>query len=158
MYKKILISVSLIVLIVFTVTVFMLAQELTPKQKEDKAVKMINKAIAYYNKVGKDKAFKDFQNDEKWIEDEFYLFIVDYKCNCLVHSLEPNLVGHDVTMLKDYNGKMFMKEMLNLVKSKGEGWIEYNWIHPKSKRYLPMGTFTKKIPNMDAFIACCYWK
>jgi cytochrome c len=60
--------------------------------------------------------------------------------------------------LKDPNGKYFMKDLVELAKTKGSGWVDYVWVNPTTKKIQPKATYAKRIEGMDAFIACGVFK
>ncbi len=56
-----------------------------------------------------------------------YFWIQDYECVLLMHPYTKDLVGKDLTNYKDKNGKRLLFEMVNIVKAKGKGFVNYSW-------------------------------
>jgi len=71
-----------------------------------------------------------YQNNE-------YFFIFSTNGKMVAHGVKQELVGKDMAddIFKDSHGKFFAKEMVELAKDKGEGFVEYFW--PKPKETLP---------------------
>jgi cytochrome c len=143
-------AVALFVSMVFSV----FASEETEKAKK-KAMDLIDKGIAYINKAGKEKAFKDFTDKNGgFVDGEFYIFVVDFKGLTLAHGGNPALVGQSMFELKDSDGKLFIQEFIKLAKEKGEGWVDYKWSNPTTKKVEPKSTYIKTIKGADYFLGC----
>ncbi len=50
--------------------------------------------------------------------------------------------------MKDAEGKYFVRELTELAKTKGEGWVEYSWEHPMTKKIQRKRTFIKKVDGL----------
>ncbi|GAA59329.1 methyl-accepting chemotaxis protein [Pseudoalteromonas sp. BSi20652] len=56
-----------------------------------------------------------------------YFWINSYQPKMLMHPIKPALEGKDLTNNKDPDGKALFVDMVNIVKSTGEGFIPYKW-------------------------------
>ncbi len=152
MWKKILLS-----FLFFICLTLLFGESLSSLKK--KAVNLVEKGIVYLKANGNDITFKKI-NDPKgeFTEGELYLFVFDFEGNCLAHGGNLALVGKNHLSLKDTDGKFFIKEMLDLAKSKGSGWVDYKWSNPLKKKIQPKATYVKKVDGMNMFIACGFYK
>ncbi|MBF0207126.1 MAG: cache domain-containing protein [Oligoflexia bacterium] len=115
--------------------------------KED-AIEMVNTfindhkdkdAAAMITSVNKPKA------ENKYIKDELYIFVFDKDTKCVAHATNQGLVNKDLSNLRDADGKLFMKEITDKVKSGvNEGWVDYKWTNPETKKIQPKSTFFKE--------------
>lgn len=129
------------------------------KALTEKATELVNKGVAYIKAQGKDVAFAEFTKAKgKFSEGELYLFVVDFKGLVLAHGGNAKLVGKNQSELIDADGKTFIKEFINIASTKGEGWSDYKWSNPETKKIQQKTTFIKKIDGMDAFIGCGFYK
>ncbi|TAL10134.1 MAG: histidine kinase [Nitrospirae bacterium] len=140
-----------------SVTVALGAVLLAPPQTwagdKEKAVKMVNNAIAYYQKAGKDKAFAEITNKKGRFQDgELYVFVYDLSGNVVAHGQDATLIGKNLLDTADAGGKYFVKERIALVKDKGEGWQDYKFKNPVSGKIEDKTSFVKK---HDAYIFGC---
>lgn len=120
----------------------------------DEAKALANAALAHIKKVGNDQAFKDFTSDKAtWTKKDLYVFAIDTKGNTLAHGANEKLVGKNMIELKDQNGKAFFRELTEIVATKGEGWVEYDWAHPVTKKVDGKATYIKRIPGFDGGVA-----
>ncbi|WP_293937178.1 methyl-accepting chemotaxis protein [Iodobacter sp.] len=61
-----------------------------------------------------------------------YFWVNDESPKMLMHATKPELVGKDLSALKDPNGKALFLEMVKVVRSEGAGFVEYQWSKPGS--------------------------
>ncbi len=59
-----------------------------------------------------------------------YFVVQDMVPRVLMHPFTPQLVGRDMSDMKDPTGKPFSAEMRDLVKQKGSGFVDYVWARP----------------------------
>ena len=59
-----------------------------------------------------------------------YFWINDTKPTMVMHPVRPDLVGKPVDGLLDAKGKAFMKEMSEVAKKDGQGFVGYYWKKP----------------------------
>jgi signal transduction histidine kinase len=55
-----------------------------------------------------------------------YLFLLDLEGNALVHA-DKQVVGMNILNIQDVKGKYILKEFNKVLKSKGEGFVDYYW-------------------------------
>lgn len=72
-----------------------------------------------------------------------YFWINDLHPNMIMHPYKPQLDGKDISGVKDPNGKKLFVEMAKVVKSKGEGFVEYMWPRPGAKEPAPKVSYVK---------------
>ncbi len=66
-----------------------------------------------------------------------YFVIQDLKPRVLMHPVAAQLVGKDMSDVKDPTGKRFSVEMTELVKQKGSGFVDYLWPRAGSDKPQP---------------------
>jgi len=121
---------------------------------KDEAKAMANAALAHIKKVGNDQAFKDFTSDKaNWNKKDLYVFAMDTKGVVLGHGANEKLVGKNLIELKDQNGKAFAREFVEVGTTKGEGWVDYDWANPVSKKVEGKSSYIKRVPGFDGFVA-----
>ena len=127
------------------------------KGSANEAKTMVEKAAALIKSDGKDKAFAEFTNKKgKFIDRDLYIFVVDFSGLTLAHGGNEKLVGKDMSELKDADGKFFIKEFIELAKTKGTGWVDYKWANPVTNKIEPKSTYIQKVDNY--FLGCGIYK
>jgi cytochrome c len=136
-----------------------LAVENQPVSKQDKAKALVEKALSHVAQVGTEKAFADFNNPKGgFVDGEFYVFVIDFAGTTLSHGGNPKLIGQKQIDLTDAEGKLFTKEFIETVKTKGEGWVDYKWSNPVSKKVQEKAAFVKQVKGKDIFAGCGFYK
>ncbi|HEX6812512.1 MAG TPA: cache domain-containing protein [Planctomycetota bacterium] len=93
-------------------------------------VDMVEDAIGRVEKQG-EAAFALFRDRTgSFLAKDAYVFVIDPNGVDLVNPAFPNLEGRTVLDVKDTQGKRLIREMLDVAKAKGRGWVEYMWPKP----------------------------
>lgn len=60
-----------------------------------------------------------------------YFWINDMQHKLVMHPIKKNIIGKDMTNIKDGSGKLHWQEMVNVVRSQGEGFVDYTYKGPQ---------------------------
>jgi signal transduction histidine kinase len=66
------------------------------------------------------------------------------------------MIGKDLLEMKDPDGKFYVKERVEIAKSKGSGWQDYKFTNPLSKKLEQKTAFVEKVE--DIIIGCGAYK
>lgn len=125
----------------------------------DQAKALVDKGLAHIKAVGVDKAGEDFTaKDGKWQDKDLYVFVQKLDGTMVAHGGNKGLVGKNHFELKDANGKLFVKEMIEVAKTKGTGWVDYMWTSPLTKKVEAKSSYVAKIPGYDGYIGVGIYK
>ncbi|MCX7816401.1 MAG: cache domain-containing protein [Syntrophales bacterium] len=125
----------------------------TAKEAEE----LVKKAVALYKSVGQEKAFAEFNDPKgKFVDRDLYIYALNMSGTVLAHGANKALIGKDLYNLKDSAGKQFLKEIIDVAKSKGKGWVEYKWTNPVSKKVEDKVAYFEKVG--DVILVCGYYK
>ena len=118
---------------------------------------LLDKAVAFYQANGQAKAFAAF-NDAKgqFVSKDLYIFALDMNGKILSHGANASLIGKDMMGAKDADGKLFMKEMVEVGKTKVKGAIDYKWENPKTKKVEQKSSYVEKVDSV--ILGCGYYK
>ena len=119
-----------------------------PRASADQAKAMLNRASDAVKNDFKS-AFKSFGDlNGKFIEDDLYVFVIGIEdMHFRAHGANPRLVGTDARTLTDPNGKPIIQLMINMIKSKGQGELDYSWRNPVTNKIEKKHTFVRKVGN-----------
>jgi len=113
------------------------------------ATRMIEKAKDFYKKSGRRIAFAEFTNPNGgFVEDEMYIYVLNSKGTMLAHGVNEKFVGEEFMDLKDSDGKLFIKEIVDTGNSKGSGWVEYKWFEPLTRKWLLKTVYFEKVDDL----------
>jgi signal transduction histidine kinase len=118
---------------------------------------LVKKAIAFIKANGKDKAFAEFGNPKgQFTMKDLYIFVYDMNGKVLAHGQNPKMVGKEMIDMKDADGKEFVKERVEIAKSKGKGWQDYKFTNPQTKQIEPKSSYIEKYEDM--IVGCGVYK
>ncbi len=82
-----------------------------------------------------------------------YFFITDFNGYEILFADRPQLEGQNISHMKDTEGKYVIRDMIKIVKTKGEGFYNYTWTKPdkEDRGYAKVG-FVKKFAPYNWFI------
>ena len=119
----------------------------------DEAKGLVEKAVAYYQANGKEKSLKEFSTPgNQFVKGELYVFVYDMTGTIVAHPINQKLVGMNVLETPDVDGKFFRKEIIELAKKSGTGWVDYKYKNAKSGKIEQKTTYLKKAGDV---IICC---
>ena len=105
---------------------------------------MVGRAVAAL-KSSKDKTIEEInQKSAQWVDRDLYAVIYDINGNVVAHGANIKMVGKDLIDFKDPDGKLFVKERVDLAKSKGKFWQDYKFTDPLTKKMLAKTAYCEK--------------
>ena len=114
-------------------------------------------AVAYAKKVGTEQATKDINSAPEWKVKGMNVILNHVNGLVLASSLNERLVGKNTLEMKDPTGKAFVKDMVAAAE-KGEGWVDYQFINPESKKLEERSMFVRKVPGTETFVGVAITK
>ncbi len=107
---------------------------------------LVRKAVAYIREQGREKAFAEINNKGGMFTNrDLYVFVYDMNGKGVAHGQNLALIGKDLAGAKDPDGKLYVKERIEIAKGKGRGWQDYKFQNPK----------TKAVEDKTAYIERC---
>jgi signal transduction histidine kinase len=131
---------SLLVLLMLIAPFSMAA---SPGREDAQAI--VEKAVAFAEANGKDKLLAEVgKKGGPFHQGELYVFVFDETGTLLANPAAPDLVGKNDVAKPDADGKLFRKDILEVAKAKGSGWVDYKWKNPESGKVEPKVSYVKK--------------
>lgn len=151
--KKILV-LALLSILVLGRGDFLFAGEFGTKEEAEALVK---KAINLIKTEGKEKAFAEINNPKgKFVDRDLYIFVYDMNGKCVAHGFNPKMIGKDLLEMKDADGRYFVKERIEIAKTKGKGWQDYKFTNPLTKKIELKTAYIEKAE--DLIVGCGVYK
>ena len=123
-----------------------LAQAAQPRASLAEAKAMLDKAVAYYQSVGRKQALADFSAKKPPFGDrDLYVVCLGPGGNVTAHGGNPTYVGMSADALKDANGKPLGSSIWTLGSSKGSGTIDYPMTNPVTKALEQKTSYVQKV-------------
>jgi signal transduction histidine kinase len=104
-------------------------------QTRPEAEAMVKKAIAFAAAQGTGKALAEISKPGgSFTKGPLYVFVYDLEGKVRAHGQNPKLVGMDMLDATDPDGVPYVKNRIALVKAKGNGWQDYKFSNPVTKK------------------------
>lgn len=115
-------------------------------------VDMVDEAVGQIEKTGT-AAFPLFRDHkERFLAKDAYVFVLDPRGVDLVNPAFPNLEGRSLRDVEDTEGKKPVREMLEAVRKKGEGWVDYMWPKPGDSVSTQKSAYVRKAKLGDTWV------
>ena len=145
--------ITMVMMLVAGFSGFALAADGTPAE----AKALVKKAVDYMKANGKEKSFAEFSNPKgKFVNGDLYIFVYDMNGKCLAHGFNQKMIGKDLKEMKDPDGKFYVKERIEIAKTKGSGWQDYKFTNPTSKKLENKTAYIEKYE--DVIVGCGAYK
>jgi cytochrome c len=118
---------------------------------------LVKKAVQLIKTEGKEKAFVEINNPKgKFVDRDLYIFVYDMTGKCVAHGFNQKMIGKDLIEMKDKDGKYFVKERIEIAKTKGRGWQDYEFTDPITKKIEHKSAYIEKLD--DLIVGCGIYK
>ncbi|MES2758231.1 MAG: cache domain-containing protein [Pseudomonadota bacterium] len=118
-----------------------------PTEKD--AISMVEKGASFMKASGKDEMIKKINaKDADYVQGALYLTMRDSKGVILANPVNAAMIGKDLVDVPDADGKLFRREILELAKTKGKGWVDYKFKNPSSGKVEDKTTYIYKVGDV----------
>jgi cytochrome c len=118
---------------------------------------LVKKGIQLIKAEGREKAFAEINNPKgKFVDRDLYIFVYDMNGKCVAHGFNPKMIGKELLEMKDTDGKYFVKERVEIAKTKGKGWQDYKFTDPITKKIEPKSAYVERLENL--IVGCGVYK
>jgi signal transduction histidine kinase len=103
------------------------------KATKGEIIAKVKEAATMITNKGQDATFKEINNKKgKFVWKDTYVFVIDFEGTLLARAFRQGAIGQNWINWKDRSNppKQPNKEMIDLAKDKGEGWVEYMFPKP----------------------------
>jgi cytochrome c len=114
----------------------------------DEAQVMVKKGVAFIKSNGKDKGYAEITNKQGHFTDrDLYLVVYGLDGVVRAHGANEKMVGKNLIDLKDVDGKEFVRERVELGKSKPSFWQDYKFTDPVTKSVKPKSMYCERLDD-----------
>jgi cytochrome c len=126
------------------------------RASEAEAQAMVKKAVAFYNKNGKEKTIAELvKNPGPFVDRDLYVTLYNMQADALAH-INPKMVGKNMMELRDADGKYHIKERMEAAQKGTSGWQDFKFFNPVTKKIEPKRMYWEK--HDDLVFACGAYK
>ncbi len=92
------------------------------------------------------------QENSRWFNDDYYLFVYDIDGRCVFHPVNPELVGRNLMNLRDMNGKPVIQWITDVGRRadrRANGWVFYLWEEGRQLTPMWKSSYLRKVVTPD---------
>jgi cytochrome c len=95
------------------------------------AIALVDKGAAFMKAHGKAELIKQVNaKNPDYVQGPLYMTIRDRQGIIVANPVNQTLIGKDLLDVPDPDGKLFRREILEVAKTKGKGWVDYRFKNP----------------------------
>ena len=118
-------------------------------EDRDAAMELVKKAVAHTKSVGIAQANRDFEDPKGgFIIGDAYVYTIDFAGTRLASGADPSLKGENILDLRDVDGRLCMRDIVHIVKTRGKGWYDYKWLHPRTRAIEMKSVYFEAVDGM----------
>ncbi|MFZ2157325.1 MAG: cache domain-containing protein [Bradyrhizobium sp.] len=115
---------------------------------KDEAVAMVKKAVTFIKGQGAEKAYAEFTGKAaNFIDRDLYVVVYQLDGKVLAHGSNAKFVGKDLIDAQDVDGKLYVKERVELAAKQPSFWQDYKFVNPVTKKVEPKQMYCEKVDN-----------
>ncbi|MBK8174426.1 MAG: cache domain-containing protein [Rhodospirillales bacterium] len=109
---------------------------------------MVKQAAAAIKTDGAEKVYSEIDDREGgFVDRDLYIVVYSLDGKCLAHGANKKLIGKDLIDIQDVDGKYYIKERMELAKTKQSFWQDYKFTNPTTKKIEPKQMYCEKLDN-----------
>lgn len=113
------------------------------------ATAMVKKGVAFIKANGNEKGYAEIsKKGGQFTANDLYLVVYGLDGVVHAHGANEKMIGKNLIGLKDIDGKEFVKERVELAKSKGTFWQDYKFTNPTDKKIEPKRMYCEKLDDV----------
>ena len=110
----------------------------------EEAKALVKKAIAHFDRAGRDKAFADFSSSPgPFVDRDLYVVVYDMNGKSLAH-INHRMIGKDLIDMRDGDGRYLVKERVESARTQASGWQDIKFFNPVSKNVEPKRVYWER--------------
>ncbi len=116
------------------------------KGTKEEAKAMVAKAIALIKSAGVEKAYAEFSTKGgRFTDRDLYVVVYGLDGTVLAHGSNARLIGKYLIDAQDVDGVYYVKDRIELARSKGEFWQDYKFVNPTTKKIEPKKMYCQRV-------------
>ncbi|NVN87706.1 MAG: cache domain-containing protein [Rhodopseudomonas sp.] len=115
---------------------------------KDDAIAMVKQAVTLIKAEGGDKAYPTISDKAgPFVKGDLYVVVYQLDGKVLAHGSNAKFIGKDLIDAQDVDGKLYVKERVELAAKQPSFWQEYKFVNPVTKKVEPKEMYCEKLDN-----------
>ena len=115
---------------------------------KDEATAMVKKAVSFIKEQGADKAYAEISNKAGQLHrSRLYVVVYQLDGKVLAHGANEKFIGKDMSEAQDVDGKLYVKERIEMANKQPTFWQDYKFVNPVTKKVEPKQMYCERVEN-----------
>jgi cytochrome c len=115
---------------------------------KDDAVAIVKRAVTAIKADGVDKTYPVISDKTgTFVNDDLYVVVYQLDGKVLAHGANAKFIGKDMIDAQDVDGKLYVKERVELATKQPSFWQDYKFVNPVSKKVEPKEMYCERLEN-----------
>ena len=113
---------------------------------KDEAIAMVKKAVASIKTDGTDKTYAEIsKKGGPFTDRDLYIVVYQLDGKVLAHGANEKFVGKDMSDAQDVDGKLYVKERIEMAQKQASFWQDYKFVNPVTKKVEPKEMYCERL-------------
>ena len=115
---------------------------------KDEATAMVRKAVSFIKDQGAEKAYAEISTKGgKFTDRDLYIVVYQLDGKVLAHGANEKFIGKDMSEAQDVDGKLYVKERIEMASKQPSFWQDYKFVNPVEKKVEPKQMYCERLEN-----------
>jgi cytochrome c len=111
----------------------------------EEAIAMVKRVQEKFAKAGPQATFDSITGSDEFRDRDLYPFVYDTDGWSVAHGANAQMVGKLWISTKDQDGNYLIREMVEISRGAGSGWVDYKWPNPLTHRIQDKSAYVEKL-------------
>lgn len=114
------------------------------------AIAMVERGVAFAKANGREALLKKITaKDPEFVQGAMYIYARDFPSGVnIAHPYNQSIVGKDLNDVPDTNGKMYRRDIMDIAKKDGKGWVDYMYKNPDNGKIEAKTSYLMRAGDM----------
>jgi cytochrome c len=116
---------------------------------KEEAIAMVKEAMVLITQHRPEEAYAEITNKAGRFHDrDLYIIVLNLNGKVLAHGQSRNLIGKNLINAQDADGKLFIKERVELAREQSSFWQHYKLMNLATKEIEPLETYCEGLNDI----------
>ena len=116
---------------------------------KEEAIAMVQRAMVFIKQQGRERAYAEITKKAGPFHDrDLYVTVLDLDGKVLASGQSKNLIGRNLINARDPDGKLYIKERVELAREQSAFSQNYKWLNPATKEIEPQETYCERLDDI----------
>jgi cytochrome c len=112
---------------------------------KEEAIALVKRAVVVITERGRQKAYAEIT--KRFHDRDLYITVIDLNGKVLAHGQRGDLIGRTLINAKDPDGKLFIKERVELARKQSAFWHNYKSLNAATNEIEPQEAYCERLNN-----------